>query len=139
MVIYDKNHDGNFQDNIPDGIVDPFGWQGAGDDPWEKFQFDYAGQRRTGMKSRYLWKTSTSTQNQSVGNTGGEIQNEKVTLTIPPLVLPDLLQFFIKSAPRTKIDEKTESVGTIADITALDGGGICAVLYPGDVEYLLQP
>ena len=124
MVIYDKNNDGNFQDNIPDGIVDPFGWQGEGADPWETFQFDYAGKTRTGMKSTYLWKTTTASQNEQVGSSGGEVKNEKVKLTIPPLVLPDLLQFFIKSAPRTKIDEHTESVGSIADITAVDGGGI---------------
>jgi len=124
MVIYDKNHDGNFQDNIPDGIVDPFGWQGEGADPWETFQFDYAGKKRTGMKSTYLWKTSTAAESQSVGSGGGEVKNEKVKLTIPPLALPDLVQFFIKSAPRTKIDKHIESVGSIADITAIDGGGI---------------
>jgi hypothetical protein len=124
MVIYDKNHDGNFQDNIPDGLVDPFGWQGEGADPWEIFQFDYAGKTRKGMKSTYLWTTSTASKSEQVGSSGGEVKNEKVKLTIPPLVLPDLLQFFIKSAPRTKIDEHTESVGSIADITAIDGGGI---------------
>jgi murein DD-endopeptidase MepM/ murein hydrolase activator NlpD len=124
MVIYDKNHDGNFQDNIPDGIVDPFGWQGEGADPWETFQFDYAGKTRTGMKSTYLWKTSTASQSEQVGSSGGEVKNEKVKITIPPLVLPDLLQFFIRSAPRTTIDTHTESVGSIADITAVDGGGI---------------
>ena len=124
MVIFDKNNDGNFQDNIPDGIVDPFGWQGEGPDPWETFQFDYAGKTRTGMKSAYLWTTSTASKSEQVGSGGGEVKNEKVKLTIPPLVLPDLLQFFIKSAPRTKIDKHIESVGSIADITAVDGGGI---------------
>jgi hypothetical protein len=124
MVIYDKNHDGNFQDNIPDGIVDPFGWQGGGADPWETFQFDYSGKKRTGMKSTYLWKEPISSASTPVGLAGGEVKNEKVKVTIPPLVLPDLLQFFIKSAPRTSIDEHTESVGSIADITAVDGGGI---------------
>ena len=124
MVVYDKNHDGNFQDNIPDGLVDPFGWQGEGADPWETFQFDYAGKKRTGMKSMYLWKEPISSASTPVGLAGGEVKNEKVRITIPPLVLPDLLQFFIKSAPRTNIDAHTESMGSIADITAVDGGGI---------------
>jgi hypothetical protein len=84
------------------------------------------------MKSTYLWKTSTASQSQSVGSGGGEVKNEKVKLTIPPLVLPDLLQFFIRSAPRTSIDGHTESVGSIADITAVDGGGIA-------VKHFTQP
>ena len=57
MVIHDKNKDGNFEDNIPDGIVDPFGWQSQDPDPWEHFSFQLNGEgvQRTGPKSHYLW------------------------------------------------------------------------------------
>ena len=58
MVIHDKNGDGNFSDNIPDGLMDPFGWQGKAEDPWENYQFHYKGQNRTGSKSWYMWETS---------------------------------------------------------------------------------
>ena len=34
MVVKDKNGDGNFEDNIPDGLVDPYGWQSTNPDPW---------------------------------------------------------------------------------------------------------
>lgn len=55
MVVQDKNNDGNFNDNIPDGLVDPFGWQGSDADPWEGYSFEYNGVARTGNKSHYLW------------------------------------------------------------------------------------
>lgn len=56
MVIHDKNGDGNFNDNIPDGIVDPFGWQSDEPDPWENFTFEQNGEQKTGSRSRSLWK-----------------------------------------------------------------------------------
>jgi len=56
MVVRDKNGDGNFEDNIPDGIVDPFGWQSFESDPWESYSFTYAGKERTGSRSYYLWE-----------------------------------------------------------------------------------
>ncbi|MBI2442627.1 MAG: M23 family metallopeptidase, partial [Candidatus Levybacteria bacterium] len=57
MLVYDKNADGNFEDNIPDGLIDPFGWQSKDPDPWENYTFSYGGVDRTGMKSHYLWTT----------------------------------------------------------------------------------
>ncbi len=55
-VFQDKNHDGNFGDNVPDGVTDPFGWQSNFPDPWENYSFFYNGMQRTGNKSYYLWK-----------------------------------------------------------------------------------
>lgn len=55
MVIEDKNKDGNFQDNIPDGLTDPYGWEGKDPDPWPAYTFYYNGQERTGNDSHYLW------------------------------------------------------------------------------------
>ena len=56
MAVYDKNGDGNFDDNIPDGIVDPYGWQSDKPDPWENYNFSLNGIEKSGVKSHYLWK-----------------------------------------------------------------------------------
>ncbi len=55
MVVEDKNQDGNFNDNIPDGVTDPFGWHGEGPDPWAEYNFTYNGLSRVGNDSHYLW------------------------------------------------------------------------------------
>ena len=56
MVVKDKNNDGNFEDNIPDGLVDPFGWRSSTPDPWESYIFTQNGVTKTGAKSYYLWE-----------------------------------------------------------------------------------
>lgn len=59
MVIEDKNKDGNFEDNIPDGVTDPFGWKPiTNPDPWANYEFFYGGKNRNGNVSSYLWKKS---------------------------------------------------------------------------------
>lgn len=56
-LIEDKNKDGNFEDNIPDGITDPFGWAPiTNPDPWANYEFFYGGKNRNGNASSYLWK-----------------------------------------------------------------------------------
>lgn len=62
MVVQDKNDDGNFDDNIPDGVLDPFGWQGKGEDPWPQHSFEYAEQMRTGNVSWYMWDKLLASQ-----------------------------------------------------------------------------
>lgn len=66
MVVKDKDGDESFDDNIPDGIVDPFGWQGSGEDPWRSYSFTQGGEDRTGMRSTYLWKKSLKPSLQTV-------------------------------------------------------------------------
>lgn len=58
MVVQDKNNDGKFNDNIPDGVTDPFGWQSMQNDPWKELTFTYGGKTRQGNKSVYLWKNT---------------------------------------------------------------------------------
>ncbi len=76
-VVSDKNHDGNFSDNIPDGMIDPFGWQSKNQDPWETYSFFLNDQEkqnnisRTGSKSSYLWTTQLLTSSATLGKNGG--------------------------------------------------------------------
>ncbi len=119
-VIQDKNNDGNFSDNIPDGATDPFGWQSKEEDPWPNFVFDYAGQRRTGNTSFYLWKKKLDkldamlTSNQAVFNVGKfkiEFQDGSTTQEI---------KIEIQSSPIVKFLDDLSSLGTTIVITAFD-------------------
>jgi len=74
MVVQDKNNDGSFDDNIPDGITDPFGWQSKEEDPWPNFSFSYLGQQRTGNKSFYLWTKKLSNLDTTLSSNGGGLR-----------------------------------------------------------------
>ncbi len=81
MVVKDKNGNGSFDDNIPDGIVDPFGWQGSGEDPWRSYSFTLNGKEQTGIRSTYLWKKSLKPSLQSVTSGGAKIKNSATNTT----------------------------------------------------------
>lgn len=80
MVVNDKNVDGNFEDNIPDGLVDPFGWLSEEPDPWEYYSFDYLGITRTGMKSHYLWTTPLGSVDTTISREGAQLDIATYTI-----------------------------------------------------------
>jgi|GEM_PF-1698229 len=67
-VVQDKDNDGSFENNLIDGLFDPFGWQGSGSDPWESYISTCAATNailpvstciaKTGNRSYYIWKQS---------------------------------------------------------------------------------
>lgn len=122
MVIQDKNNDGNFQDNIPDGLVDPFGWQSPDPDPWEIYNFNYAGQARTGNKSYYLFTKqldnldTTLSSNQAVFNVG------KTKLEFPAGSTNQNLNITANSAPNF-VSNILNSLGSILKIEAKNSAG----------------
>ncbi len=83
MVVQDKNKDGNFDDNIPDGLVDPFGWISEETDPWPQYAFEYGGKSRTGNQSRYLWKNEIPKTQNTVKTNGGTFTTESTKIIIP--------------------------------------------------------
>jgi murein DD-endopeptidase MepM/ murein hydrolase activator NlpD len=83
MVVQDKNYDGNFDDNIPDGLVDPYGWQSEDHDPWEIYSFNYLGQQRTGNKSYYLWTQKIDSLNTAIPSNGGTVTSGAYSLDFP--------------------------------------------------------
>lgn len=83
MTVFDKNDDENFEDNIPDGLVDPFGWQSKEQDPWENYTFDYLGLSRTGMKSTYLWITPLGSVEKNISAEGENIDVDNFNVNIP--------------------------------------------------------
>lgn len=119
-VFQDKNKDGSFEDNIPDGVTDPFGWQSKDADPWENYAFSYAGKQRTGNKSFYLWKSKLDNLDSTLTSNGGVFKTERSTLNFPQNTTDQNLKLNIKSTPFTKVSEILESIGSTIIATATD-------------------
>lgn len=90
-VVYDKNHDGNFNDNIPDGMIDPFGWQSKEQDPWKIYSFFLNDDEkshnisRIGSKSYYLWTNELLKSATTLGKNGGlfGFTNSRYSINFP--------------------------------------------------------
>ena len=130
MVIKDKDGNGSFDDNIPDGITDPFGWQAAGSDPWPAYSFTYGGSERTGIKSAYLWKKSLKNMPQTLSKDGSKIRNNgsNTIFDFPmQIVSHDVIFDSIARPPITKptingvIEESFASVGNTVSAIVRDG------------------
>lgn len=123
-LVRDKNNDGNFNDNIPDGLSDPFGWEPLRDesskdsDPWENYSFNYAGQQRTGVKSFYLWTTKLPGMRTQVDSTGGSFSSGKASIVVPPGTFTDPITLEMHDAPVAKASNNIWSVGPSVEITA---------------------
>jgi len=119
-VYEDKNKDGNFEDNIPDGVTDPFGWQSKEQDPWPLFVFDYAGQSRTGNRSYYLWNKKLDSLDATLTSNGGVFNTGRYTVEFPEDATDKDLNLNIQSAPILQILGNLVSIGTTLDISAYD-------------------
>jgi murein DD-endopeptidase MepM/ murein hydrolase activator NlpD len=120
MVIQDKNHDGNFEDNIPDGVTDPFGWQNTEPDPWPNYQFTYTGEQRTGNKSYYLWTKNLTNLNPDLDSNGGVFQTERYNLQFPTGATDKQLRLEIKTGPTANKSDITKSIGSTISVVAKD-------------------
>lgn len=110
-VFQDKNADGNFEDNIPDGATDPFGWDSDEQDPWELFTFTYGGQQKTGNKSYYLWKHKLSNKKDSLPPEGKVITNYNAVLEFPSGMSEEELNIYFGIVPAGTSDNNLSSVG----------------------------
>lgn len=130
MVIQDKDRNGNFDDNIPDGLVDPFGWDSYEADPWETYSFTYAGQERTGNKSRYLFTKSIPMVRQTLTAAGKLLTIEGSTIAMPSGIVStdSIITAEVVPPPLTPtipemMDGTLSSIGTALEITLGDGFG----------------
>lgn len=123
MVVQDKNRDGDFEDNIPDGITDPFGWQSKEVDPWENYQFFYKGKNRTGNSSYYLWKNKLVNLDGRLTANGGVFKTERHVLDFPAGATNQDLNINVKASPSTKISDSLVSIGSSIIATAKDTFG----------------
>lgn len=122
-VFEDKNHDGNFNDNAPDGVTDPFGWQSKEADPWEQYSYIHNGIQRTGNKSYYLWKKKLDSMTSSLSSSGNTITNNNVTLTFPQGATNQQLTINMLSEPNVKASASLFSIGPSFEVTAIDSIG----------------
>lgn len=138
MVVQDKNKDGNFGDNIPDGATDPFGWQSKEPDPWESYNFFYAGLNRTGNKSYYLWKNNLDNLDETLTSNGGVFKVGKHTVSFPQEITDQDLNLQMKSTPNIKINNSLISLGSTIYIQAKDAFGNLITTYPKFFEILVD-
>lgn len=118
-VVKDKNSDGNFSDNVPDGVVDPFGWQSPDPDPWENFAFSYSGDR-TGSKSHYLWKKSLPSLSTDLTANKAIFELEKYQLSFPENSATTPAKLELKSSPLVTISQLVSGLGSSLEVTARD-------------------
>lgn len=120
MVVQDKDGDGNFENNLPDGVTDPFGWQSRDPDPWPNYSFLYDGKRQQGNKSFYLWKNkidgldTTLTANQAVFQTG------RYTFDFPAGSTDKDLKLEFKASPIFQASESIVSLFPTVIVEAFD-------------------
>ncbi len=122
-VFKDKNKDGNFDDNIPDGVTDPFGWQSNQPDPWETYTFFYNSKNRTGNKSYYLWTKKIDHLDATLTSNGGIFKTERFTLNFPNGSTNQNLILNLQSSPIVKISNSLVSIGSTIIVTAKDALG----------------
>ncbi len=123
MLVQDKNNDGNFDDNIPDGVTDPFGWQSKEPDPWPLFAFSYAGQARTGSKSYYLWKKKIDNLDATLTANGGVFKTGKYTTDFPKNATNQDIILNMIYSPIVNTLDNLSSIGSSIVITASDALG----------------
>lgn len=105
-VFQDKNADGSFTDNVPDGVTDPYGWEPAiendsdrDSDFWPSYAFSYLGQEKTGNKSYYLWKKKLDRIKAAIGAEGGELKTGRFTIIFPENSVTGTTNFTLSSSP----------------------------------------
>jgi murein DD-endopeptidase MepM/ murein hydrolase activator NlpD len=121
MVVKDKNNDGNFDDNIPDGLIDPYGWQSNTPDPWEYYQFELFDNQKTGAKSHYMWNQNIPGIKKTLHADGETFNTTRHTITFPKeFTLKDLI-LSLKSIGVSDSSNMQQSIGHGIDITLWDG------------------
>lgn len=118
-VYQDKNNDKNFDDNVLDGLTDPYGWQSKTDDPWEKYSFNYLETQRTGNKSEYLWKNSLEEKIETLNLNAATFTIGKFNLSFSPASVNSNVK--LKLSPEPIYFSKTlSSIGTVFSAKAED-------------------
>ena len=121
MVIHDKNGDGNFDDNIPDGLVDPYGWQSDNPDPWENYNFTLYNVEKNGAKSKYLWKHPLKPVTKAIHTDGGQVTNNRYTIIIPKNFINQDLYLKIETIPVSAPSVILQPIAPGSDVTIWDG------------------
>lgn len=127
-VRYDKNQNGDFMDDIPDGRVDPYSWQDERrEDPWEVFSWKDALGDHTGSESYYLWKELLDGKSIYLSGEDGFISVGRASLTIPADASNKQLTLKAEKSTQSNIEfadiTKRYIEGTATRFTAFDNVG----------------
>ncbi len=140
-----KNGDGDFSDNIPDGMTDPFGWEVTKDeadksiDPWEHYSFYYNGKQRTGTKSYYLWAKKFPGIVDTVTETGGTYTIGDFKAVVKPDTFFSSVTLYMNYAPSVIATESVRSVGPVIDIKVKNILGDFVTLLTKPVDLIWYP
>ena len=118
-VYQDKNDDKNFDDNILDGLTDPYGWQSEIDDPWETYTFNYLETQKTGNKSTYLWKNSLGEKIETLDTNAATFTSGKFNLSFPPTSVDKNVKLKLSPEP-IYFSKLLSSIGTTFSAKAED-------------------
>ena len=130
-VIQDKNGDGNFNDNRPDGLTDPFGWQSKEVDPWQNYSFSYNGER-VGNKSYYLWTKPIANLSKELTSNGGFYKLERYEVNFPQDSTSDPLNVSMQYSTKVTVSDSFESVGSALQFNVIDASGNPINTFPKD-------
>ncbi len=128
-VFQDKNNDGNFGDNVPDGVTDPFGWQPAikkadrVPDPWEIYTFLQNGIEKKGNISNYLWINKIDGVTNILTSSGGSFTVGKNTVELSPEPSLKDLTLYAQSEPSAKLSDNVLGVGPGLEVVLKDAFG----------------
>jgi len=127
-VRYDKNQNGNFLDDVPDGRVDPYSWQDERqDDPWEVFSWTDALGDHAGAESYYLWEDLLSGDSIYLADEGETVSAGKASLTIPQNSLDKQITLKAQKSSQSNMEfaelAKKYIQGTTTKFTAFDNLG----------------
>lgn len=122
-VFQDKNLDGDFEDNIPDGVTDPFGWQTQDPDPWENYFFNYKNKDRQGNSSQYLWNKSIDSTSSILASFSKQFKLAKFNLSFFDNSINKDSLIELNLAPMININKQITSLGTILEAKATDLSG----------------
>ncbi len=138
MVVEDKNKDGNFSDNIPDGLTDPYGWQSKEEDPWPKFNFDYLGRNRSGNSSFYLWKNQIASTQGTLTPNGGTFETERVKIVFPSQATNEDIKMLLNSTPHTNDNNSLFSIGSTIEVEARNALNNLVTLFQKDFQIIFD-
>ena len=135
MVIQDKDGDGDFDDNMPDGLVDPFGWQSSEPDPWPNFTWQIGEQNFSGNTSYYLWTKAIANLSDQLTSNGGFFELERYKLDFPQGATNETVNLEMQSSPVAKPSGILESIGSTLTILAKDlfGNPVTGFIKPFDL------
>lgn len=138
-VRYDKNLNGNFNDDVPDGRVDPYAWQDAkNEDPWSIYSWSDRLGQHLGTESLYLWEDLTAASSEYLASGSGTLNDGILSISIPPGASNVQLTIRIRKAGQihTKLTQAALKyvLGTAIKFNAFDNLGNVVTSFSDMIE-----